>query len=80
MRIPGEDESQRNKHLYREWRCDSLKMHILTGNENAHPQEERTQFIHRRVKMEDCEPSHKSLTLIILMIIINMELLSTRRK
>ena len=30
--IPGEDESQQNKHSHREWRCDSPGMHILTGN------------------------------------------------
>ena len=32
MCIPGEDESQWNKHPHQELRCDSPEMHILTGN------------------------------------------------
>ena len=27
-----------NAHPYREWRCDSLRMHILTGNVHHHQQ------------------------------------------
>ena len=37
--IPGKDESQWNKHTYREWRCDSPGIHILTGNGDMPHQE-----------------------------------------
>ena len=33
--IPGEDESQWNKHPHREWGCASPGMHILTRNGNV---------------------------------------------